>query len=203
MGLGKAELAFSKLPSQEWELPDAPTFIVMGRSNVGKSSLLNALIHPQVIFRTGSRPGVTRGLVGARVEMGRKELFILDLPGWGYASRGTVEVRDWEDLGEKLTAKINPAIAKVFWLIDPRRNPDEMDITVFKWMSNFDWEIIFTKSDQIKRGQRNGVLALWEEALGEDAVRALWVSSKDGEGMQELIKKARNFVRDLAEASDD
>ena len=199
MGLGKATLKFTKLPHQEWDLPEIPTFIVMGRSNVGKSSLLNALIHPQVVFRTGSRPGVTRGLVGAGVEMGRKELLILDLPGWGFASRANQEMSEWEDLGERLTHKVHSEISKVFWLIDPRREPDAMDLTVFKWMTFFDWEIIFTKSDQVKRGQRRKVMQTWEKLLGEEAFLALWASSKDGEGMSELTKKARTFVRDMAE----
>src|SRR5688572_850520 len=110
MGLGKASLSLSKLPTQEWVLPELPTWLVLGKSNVGKSSLLNALIHPQEIFRHGNTPGVTRGLVGATVSMGRKEFFILDLPGWGYSVRSPIEQKSWDELGKKLSNAVHPEI---------------------------------------------------------------------------------------------
>jgi len=202
MGLGKAALTFTKFAHEEWELPAIPTFIVMGRSNVGKSSLLNALIHPQRIFRTGSTPGVTRGLVGAEVAMGKKALFILDLPGWGYAIRPSAEIREWEDLGKKLVKKVQQPTTKVFWLLDPRRKPDEMDSLVSKWMMTFNHHFIFTKADQIIRSKRKEVEKTWASFLGEDFTDWKWMSSKTGEGLEDFAKLARSFVRDVLTANE-
>jgi GTP-binding protein len=197
MGLGKATLSFTKFAHEKWELPKLPTFIVMGRSNVGKSSLLNALVHPQRIFKTGSTPGVTRGLVGAEVAMGKKSLFILDLPGWGYAIRSSAEIREWEDLGKKLLKKIHQPLTKVFWLLDPRRKPDDMDALVSDWMMTFNHQVIFTKADQVIRSKRKEAEGTWSAFLGESFTNVNWMSAKTGEGLDDFAKFARSFVRDV------
>ncbi len=199
MGLGKATLRLTKLADQEWELPDLPTWMVMGRSNVGKSSLLNALIHPQEIFRKGSTPGVTRGLVGAAVSMGRKEFFLLDLPGWGYAVRSAIEQQSWELLGEKLMATVVHHRTQIIWLVDPRREFDANEAKILEWLGPMNWFLVFTKSDQVKRSERQKVEKKWAKAIEGSIEKSLWVSAKDGEGMDDLMKRARTFVRRVIE----
>jgi GTP-binding protein len=202
MGLGKAALSLSKLPSQEWILPELPTWLVLGKSNVGKSSLLNALIHPQEIFRSGSTPGVTRGLVGATITMGRKELFILDLPGWGFSVRSPIEKKSWDELGSKLTNAIHPDISQMIWLVDPRRDFDQSEADVLAWLGNLNWFLVFTKSDQVKRSERKKRENEWRKAVGASVENLLWVSTKDGEGMTELMGRARTFVRQISESEE-
>ena len=199
MGLGKASLRMTKLVDQEWELPELPTWIVMGRSNVGKSSLLNALIHPQEIFRSGSTPGVTRGLVGAAVAMGRKEFFLLDLPGWGYAVRSAIEQESWELLGDKLESSIMHERTQIIWLADPRRSFDENEMKILKWLGPKNWFLVFTKADQVKRSERQKTERSWAKAIEGSVERAIWVSAKTGDGMDELMKRARTFVRKVIE----
>ena len=201
MGLGKAKLSMSKLTQENWELPDLPTWIVLGRSNVGKSSLLNALIHPQDIFRSGSTPGVTRGLVGATVEMGRKEFFILDLPGWGFAVKSQIDQGSWQELGEKLREKMRENKTQFIWLVDPRREFDQDSIAILNWLGPMNWFLLFTKSDQVKRSQRNKVETEWGLALKGSTEAPLWVSAMDGEGISVLAGRARSFVKLILEGN--
>ncbi len=199
MGLGKAVKSFSKLPTQEWELPELPTWLVLGKSNVGKSSLLNALIHPQEIFRSGNTPGVTRGLVGASITMGRKEFFLLDLPGWGYAVRSPVEKTSWAELGDKLSATVHTEMSQLIWLVDPRRDFDGGEGEILKWLGNLNWFLVFTKADQIKRSERKACEMKWQKAAQSSIEPPLWVSAKNGEGMGDLMGRARTFVRQISE----
>ena len=67
MGLGQAKVSFTVLRAQDLPVAKYPRWAVIGRSNVGKSSLLNALVHPKKLFRTGSTPGLTQGLIGVEV----------------------------------------------------------------------------------------------------------------------------------------
>ncbi len=202
MGLGKATLSLTKLPEQEWQLPDLPTWIVFGRSNVGKSSLLNALIHPQEIFRSGNTPGVTRGLIGANIAMGRKEFFILDLPGWGYAVRSSKEKISWELLGEKLLESVQTDKTQLIWLVDPRRPFDEGEKEILKWFGPMDWFLIFTKADQVKRSERQKTEKTWARAIEASIEQPLWISAKTGEGMSDLMGRARTFVRKVSEENE-
>lgn len=199
MGLGKATLRMTKLADQDWELPELPTWIVMGRSNVGKSSLLNSLIHPQEIFRSGATPGVTRGLVGAAVQMGRKEFFLLDLPGWGYAVKSGIEQKSWEILGEKLVDSVLHDRTQIIWLVDPRRKFDEQEAKILSWLGPLNWFLVFTKADQVKRGERAKVERDWNQAVTGSTEKIIWASSKSGEGMEDLIKRARGFARKVFE----
>lgn len=201
MGLGKASLSFTKLLQEEIDWTTRlPRLFVVGRSNVGKSSLLNALIHPQRLFRSGSTPGVTRGIIAVDVVWGKSpgpKLQIIDLPGWGYARRPQDEVNVWNQFSESL-AEVMRDNAEVLWLIDTRRKPDALDERAREWLGSLIWWPVLMKSDQVKRTERKACEKKWGVLLQSAAQDPLWASAKNAEGLDELQKRVRNFVSGAA-----
>jgi GTP-binding protein len=196
MGLGKATLSFTVLTAEDLPEGKFPRWAVLGRSNVGKSSLLNALIHPQKLFRTGSNPGVTTGLIGVKVMLGnhvKSTLEIVDVPGFGFAINP--KRRDWENLGEALNAKSENTGLMWLWLVDVSREPDELDHNVSRWLGMRPYRLVYTKSDQIKKSQRPKHEKRWGQFVERATEHSIWASSLDGEGMEDLAKAARNFLR--------
>jgi GTP-binding protein len=204
LGLGKATLSFTVLEAEKVPQSTHPRWAVLGRSNVGKSSFLNALLHPHELFRTGRTPGVTIGLVAAKIDMGRDErakLEIVDLPGFGYSKQKGMDRRHWEDLGECLRQRSSHGLLWI-WLIDPLREPEEMDFGVMKWLEEAPYVLIFTKADQVKRSQRNACEKKWEHFLTHSAEKAMWFSSLKGEGFEEVAKMARQFLKTSIESQE-
>ena len=195
MGLGKATLSFTVLRAQD--LPEAqfPRWAVLGRSNVGKSSLLNALLHPFKMFRTGSTPGLTQGLIGVQVRLGQSEkttLEIVDVPGFGFALNP--KRRDWEKLGISLMEKANDQPLMWLWLVEASREPDELDREVAKWLGTQLFKIVFTKADRISKNKRQSLEKKWQDFVQRSAEASVWASAKSGEGIESLAKSARNYL---------
>jgi GTP-binding protein len=202
MGLGAAELSFTVLDPSKVPAGHYPRWAVLGRSNVGKSSFLNALVHPSSPFRTGRTPGVTTGLIGVKVRMSRAEesiLELVDLPGFGYA-RGRDADRDrWSILADALREQSMDTGLLWVWLLDPLREPQNEEHQLLSWLNNAPFAALFTKADQVKNSQRAKVLKAWAPFVEAATEGPYWVSSLKGEGMQEIFKSARNFVRGVHE----
>ncbi len=203
MGLGLgASISFSTLQAQKVPDSDCPRWAVLGRSNVGKSSLLNSLVHPKKLFRTGGKPGVTTGLVAAKVQLGKSELSfleIVDLPGFGYAKHSNNILSGWEDLIVSLREKSEPRGLMWVWLADPKRKPAEEEMALLSWLNMSPYMFVFTKSDQVKVGARREAEKVWREFIDRSTEGPYWVSSLKGEGFNELQKSARNYVRMCSE----
>lgn len=135
------------------KLPDngLPEVAFAGRSNVGKSSLINALMNRKNLARTSSQPGKTQTINYYNIN---GELYFVDLPGYGYTKVG-VDVRaKWGKMVENYLHK-SKQLKKVFLLIDIRHAPMESDKTMYSWIveSGYQPIIIATKLDKIKRSQ--------------------------------------------------
>jgi GTP-binding protein EngB required for normal cell division len=168
----------------------------MGSIGSGKSSLLNALVHPKKLFRTGSTPGLTRGLIGVEVMLGRRPestLEIVDVPGFGFALKSNRG--EWEGLAQALLEKSEDKGLLFLWLIDITREPDGLDYEVIRWLGPRPFKILYTKADQVKKHHRPKYEAKWSEFVEQATEHPLWVSSLSGEGIPELGKVARNFLR--------
>lgn len=138
-----------------------------GKSNVGKSSLINALMNRKSLARTSSQPGKTQTINFYNVN---EELYFVDLPGYGYAKVSVKEKEKWGKMIEKYlhTSKVLQA---VFLLIDIRHEPSANDKQMYDWiMSNgFHPIIIATKLDKIKRSQVQKQIKLVKQGLGVDS----------------------------------
>lgn len=148
----------SKLPDN-----DLPEIAFAGKSNVGKSSLINGLLNRKSLARTSARPGKTQTINFYNVN---KNLYFVDLPGYGYA-KVSVEIRaKWGKMIERYLHG-SPQLKKVFLLIDIRHVPSENDCMMYDWIVDNGYEpvIICTKLDKIKRSQVQKNLKLIREKL--------------------------------------
>lgn len=148
----------SKLPDN-----DLPEIAFAGKSNVGKSSLINGLLNRKSLARTSAQPGKTQTINFYNVN---KNLYFVDLPGYGYA-KVSVEIRaKWGKMIEKYLHG-SPQLKKVFLLIDIRHVPSENDCMMYDWIVDNGYEpvIICTKLDKIKRSQVQKNLKLIHEKL--------------------------------------
>ena len=148
----------SKLPDN-----DLPEIAFAGKSNVGKSSLINGMLNRKSLARTSAQPGKTQTINFYNVN---KNLYFVDLPGYGYA-KVSVEIRaKWGKMIERYLHG-SPQLKKVFLLIDIRHVPSENDCMMYDWIVDNGYEpvIICTKLDKIKRSQVQKNLKLIREKL--------------------------------------
>lgn len=148
----------SKLPSNE-----LPEIAFAGKSNVGKSSLINGLLNRKSLARTSAQPGKTQTINFYNVN---KELYFVDLPGYGYA-KVSVEIRaKWGKMIERYLHG-SSQLKKVFLLVDIRHAPSENDCMMYDWIVDNGYEpvIICTKLDKIKRSQVQKNLKIVREKL--------------------------------------
>ena len=148
----------SKLPENV-----LPEVAFAGKSNVGKSSLINGLVNRKSLARTSSQPGKTQTINFYNVN---KELYMVDLPGYGYARVSAEAKKQWGKLIERYLHG-SKQLKAVFLLIDIRHDPGENDKMMYDWIchNGFDPIIIATKLDKIKRSQLQKQLKAIREGL--------------------------------------
>lgn len=136
----------SKLPENT-----LPEFAFAGKSNVGKSSLINAIMNRKSYARTSSQPGKTQTINFYNIN---EELYLVDLPGYGYAKVSQETKAKWGKMIEKYLRR-SQQLKAVFLLIDIRHDPSANDRDMYEWIvhNGFEPIIIATKSDKISRGQ--------------------------------------------------
>lgn len=128
-----------------------PQFVFVGKSNVGKSSLINAMLNRKSLARTSNSPGKTRTINFYNVD---DKLYFVDLPGYGYARASKSEIQKWNKLIEKYFAN-NNVLCLILLLIDIRHSPGQNDKLMYDWLKfyNFETIIVATKADKIKSSQ--------------------------------------------------
>ena len=140
-----------------------PEFVLAGRSNVGKSSFINALVERKSFARTSSTPGKTRTINFYNVN---DSFYLVDLPGYGYAKTGPVEQEKWDRMIRRYLES-GEDIEEVVLLLDARRIPNEKDLQMFSWiLSTTGYEPIITKMDKLKRSERAKALKEIRAKLG-------------------------------------
>ncbi len=201
MGLGPAELSFTILKPEQVPPAKYPRWAVLGRSNVGKSTFLNALTHPHVFFKTGKKPGVTRGLIGVRIRLGKSEdsnLELVDMPGFGFSHGHSIDSAGWDSLGEALREQSVERGLQWIWLADPKRDPEDLEHGLADWLGSEPYTFIFTKVDGLGEAGRKRALKAWASCIEGATEGPFWTSALKGVGMDPLFNSARTFVRSHA-----
>ncbi|MBP5607587.1 MAG: YihA family ribosome biogenesis GTP-binding protein [Lachnospiraceae bacterium] len=141
-----------------------PEFAFAGKSNVGKSSLINALMQRKSLARTSSQPGKTQTINFFNVN---DEFYLVDLPGYGYAKAGAAVSAKWGKMVERYLHS-SRQLKNVFLLIDIRHDPSANDKQMYEWIVAQGYEplIIATKADKIKRSQLEKQKKAVREGLG-------------------------------------
>ena len=135
-----------------------------GRSNVGKSSLINALMNRKAYARTSQQPGKTQTINFYNIN---DALYFVDLPGYGYAKVSTHTLEQWGKMIDGYLEK-SKVLRLVFLLVDIRHKPNQNDKQMYDWCINYGFNpiIIATKEDKIKRSQKAKQVKEIKEALG-------------------------------------
>ena len=177
----------SKIPEMPY-----PEFAFAGKSNVGKSSLINALMNRKALARVSAKPGKTQTINYYNVN---DEVYLVDLPGYGY-TKAAVEVKaKWGKMVEKYL-KQSKMLKYVFLLIDSRHKPSENDIMMYEWIvsQGVNPIIIATKIDKLKRSQIKGQMELIMKTLNLTSKEQLLAfSSETKAGVNELWEIIENF----------
>ncbi|MBO6150912.1 MAG: YihA family ribosome biogenesis GTP-binding protein [Clostridium sp.] len=180
-------------------LPDnaQPEFAFCGKSNVGKSSLINALMNRKSLARTSSTPGKTQTI---NYYLVNDAFYYVDLPGYGFAKASEKVKAQWGKLIEDYLHQ-SRAIRAVFLLVDIRHAPGENDLLMLKWIRDHGYTplIITTKADKLKRSQVAKQMAEVRKGLGLPAdYRVIAFSSETKQGRDEIWE----FIDSCLEAAE-
>ena len=163
-----------------------PQIAVAGKSNVGKSTLINKLCRRNKLARTSSTPGKTRLL---NVFLLNSEFHLVDLPGYGFAKVDKQKKQSWGRMMQDYFAKADELLKHVLCLVDIRHEPTEDDITMNRFLreSGIPFSVIATKADKISRGARSKYLAPICRALSVQPWEIICFSGEDGTGRDDLL----------------
>jgi GTP-binding protein len=174
--------------------PDKPEVAFAGRSNVGKSSLINVLVARKKLARTSSKPGRTQAINFFDLD---SRLYLVDLPGYGYA-RVPLEVKkSWGSMVETYLRK-RPNLRAVVVILDIRRDPSTGDMNLLNWLKRYgiDSILILTKADKLSRNQSLTRARLISSKLKKiSGDRPVIFSTKTREGKAEIWEKIDRVVK--------
>lgn len=162
-----------------------PELAFAGKSNVGKSSLINVLMNRKSLARTSAQPGKTQTINFYNIN---HEMYLVDLPGYGYAKVPESEKQKWGKMIENYL-HTSKQLRAIFLLVDIRHAPSENDRMMYDWMiyQGYDPIIIATKSDKVKKSQMEKQIKLLREGLGmKDEDILIPFSAQTRQGREEI-----------------
>ena len=172
---------------------DLPEIAFLGKSNVGKSSLINTLMQRKSLARTSQAPGKTQTINYYKIN---DEIYFVDLPGYGYAKVSQELRQKWGKMIEKYLTT-SPSLKLICLLVDIRHEPTENDRLMYDWIKYHGYKVlvILTKADKLKRSVLSKNIKMIEKSLKvseEDMVVAF--SSETGQGRDEVYEIINNAV---------
>jgi GTP-binding protein len=199
MKIKQAELAVSAVKKAQYPPQDLPEIVFLGRSNVGKSSLINTLVNRRNLARTSSQPGKTRllnfYLLQAETAVGASSWYLVDLPGYGYAKVAKSEREKWLSMIEEFL--LSRMGEKYCWqIVDIRHKPSQQDKIMYDILKNAGYRllVVASKADKISRGQRERHLQEIATELGISKEDIVLFSAVSKEGRERLLRLAEDFI---------
>ena len=192
LNVNKAEFIKSAAAPAQFVQSSVPTVVFAGKSNVGKSSVINRLLNRRNFARVGSAPGKT---VHVNYFLIDGRLYLVDLPGYGYAKVSQAERDRWGKLMEQFFA------AQLFQLgvmiVDARHKPTADDVTMAQWFkaSGCALVVVANKLDKLKKSEVEPNMALIRRTLElDESVRIIPFSAEKGQGREELISEITKII---------
>ena len=191
----RAEHLGSGRSKKDWPKPTLPEYAFIGRSNVGKSSLINMLCHINKLARVSNTPGRTRNVEHFKIEGTLKNdrpWMLADLPGYGFAKVSKTERAAWQKMIQDYL-KERENLQTVFLLVDSRLEPQKNDLQMIQWLgeNSIPFAIVFTKSDKISQPQVMSNVALFRKTLKktwENLPLMFITSSETSKGRDQLLE---------------
>lgn len=192
----KAELVAVAVKKIQYPEDSKKEIAFAGRSNVGKSSLLNLLVNRKKLARVSGSPGKTRTINFYEIN---DSFRIVDLPGYGYAKVSKSVTENWGDMIEGYLAN-RQGLVKVIQLVDIRHTPSPQDVQMYEWLKHygFDGIVVATKSDKISRNEMAKSISDIRKTLGlspEDKV--IPVSSLKRTGYDKLLEELDRLLEEV------
>lgn len=197
MEIKEARFLISNTDLDKCPAPNKPEYAFIGRSNVGKSSLINMLTNRKSLAKISVKPGKTRLINHFLIN---EEWYLVDLPGYGYAKIGKQERKKWEKFVRKYIL-MRENLFCLFVLIDSRHEPQKVDLEFMEWlgMSQVPFAMVFTKTDKLKPGQLEQNIQKYEAKMLEtwEFMPPFFTSSTSTEeGKKEILKYIQDINRE-------
>lgn len=188
MKIKQAEFITSSTKIEQCPQADKPEYAFIGRSNVGKSSLINMLTGRKKLVKVSGSPGKTITINHFLIN---ETWYLVDLPGYGFAKRSKTERAKWEKMIRSYILK-RTNLLNVFLLVDTRHEPQKLDVEFIEWLgaSKIPFVIVFTKEDKLKKLQLENNLELYKKTLlenWEELPELFIVSSKTARGKEDIL----------------
>lgn len=192
MKIKKSDFVISAVKKSQYPNDNLPEIAFVGRSNVGKSTLINTITNRKKLAKTSSTPGKTR-LVNFFVI--NDNMYFVDLPGYGYAKVSKAEKNSWANIIESYLTNREP-LKKVVILVDSRHKPTNDDVMMFNWINYYKYEyiVVATKIDKLSNNQIAKNLKIIRETLGMNKDdKIIKFSSLKKIGINELLLEISNI----------
>ena len=166
MEIKEARFLISSTDPDKCPAPDKPEYAFTGRSNVGKSSLINMVTNRKALAKTSGKPGKTQLINHFLIN---NEWYLVDLPGYGYAKTARTDRKKWQKFVKKYIL-LRENLFCLFVLIDSRHEPQQIDLDFMEWLglSEVPFAIIFTKTDKLKSGELENKIRQYETKMLEN-----------------------------------
>jgi GTP-binding protein len=196
--LVQAKFIISAVSEHDFPREGIPEVVFLGRSNVGKSSLINRLVGVKNLAKTSSTPGKTQSINFFRLD---GSFFFVDLPGFGYAKAGKALAQQWKALIERYFENRSVLVLAI-QLIDSRMPPTKLDMQVSEWLERLQVPriIVTTKSDKLSNNQKGTQLRIISESFGGHPV--IMSSAETGIGCKEIWKQVLQATSSVQSSSE-
>ena len=174
------------------EYDDLPQFTFVGRSNVGKSSLINYLTNRKALAKTGSTPGRTRLINYFKIN---SQFYLVDLPGYGFAQASKAEQAQWQSLIGGYLQNTQSLIV-VFVLVDVRHQPSKLDVQMLDYLYQFQipFCVVATKADKVGKSELHKNLQTIANTFGLGVQDVIYVSSAKKQGAQRILERIETLI---------
>jgi GTP-binding protein len=197
MKITSAEFIISNTDFTKCPQPMMPEFAFIGRSNVGKSSLINMLVNKKGLAKISGSPGKTQTINHFKIN---EKWYLVDLPGYGFAKISHTIKATWEKMIQDYL-KFRKNLSSIFVLIDSRLEPQKNDLSFINWLgeNNIAFAVVFTKSDkQTKNKTQRNISIFCNELLKTwETLPVYFISSSEtGEGKEEILNYIENIIKE-------